>query len=177
MDIKLSVKPNEGFYCLTCTKSWCTWFTFWFIIHTDGHWQLEHSNQEPRRARSLNWLLMESREVVCAARRMISDYRALRDLLQLFRGSEAFFFLHKTLFYFWPHFILYNIIFGFCITVSVSPPKIKCVWVCVHLPEAGPVSRTEPASCPWERRRRPAAAALRGRRKREKEHVNKNTED
>lgn len=119
------VKPNEGFYCLTCTKSWCTWFTFWFIIHSDGHWQLEHSNQEPRRACSLNWLLMESREVVCAARRMTTDYQAARDLLQLFRGSEAF--LHKTLLDFWPRFILYNIILDF---VCESAQNKACVSVC-----------------------------------------------
>lgn len=46
---------------------------------------------------------------------------------------------------------------------SVSMAKIKpCVCVCAHLPEAGPVSRTEPASCPWETHHWPAAAALRG---------------
>lgn len=45
--------------------------------------------------------------------------------------------------------------------VSVGMSKIKlCVHDCVHLPEAGPVSRTEPASCPWEMHHWPAAAKL-----------------
>lgn len=43
--------------------------------------------------------------------RMTSDCQAPRDLLQLFRGSEAV--LHKTLLYFWPRFLLYNIILDF----------------------------------------------------------------
>lgn len=46
-------------------------------------------------------------------------------------------------------------------SVSVSEIKLcVCVRLCVHLPEAGPVSRTEPASCPWEMHRWPAAAKL-----------------
>lgn len=47
----------------------------------------------------------------------------------------------------------------------MSMSKIKlCVCMggrlCVHLPEARPVSRTEPASCPWEMHRWPAATKL-----------------
>lgn len=35
----------------------------------------------------------------------------------------------------------------------------------VHLPEAGPVSKTAPASCPWEMHHWPAAATLEDREK------------
>lgn len=49
--------------------------------------------------------------------------------------------------------------------------------MCVRLPEAGPASRTAPASCPWERHRWPAAAKLEGRDGREEKRRDEKEED
>lgn len=67
------------------------------------------------------------------------------------------------------------------VTDSTSESKIKpCVHVCVskwvHLPEAAPVSRTKPASCPWEMHHWPAAARLEKDGGMEKERENEREE-